>query len=58
MPRGEDTRHHQGRKVGRTELSGTAESMFGAMDTLKDQLIAQGRYVPEDESEEDYNAQR
>jgi hypothetical protein len=56
MARGEDTRHHQGRKVGRTDLSGTAESMFGAMDTLKAQLIAQGRYIPEDESEENENA--
>jgi hypothetical protein len=47
MPKGEDTRHHPTRKVDRSSLDTTAGSMFGAMDTLKNQLIAQGRYNPE-----------
>jgi hypothetical protein len=56
MARGERSEHHPKRKVDRSSLDSTAGSMFGAMDTLKAQLIAQGRYIPEDESEENENA--
>ena len=54
MAKGEDTRHHPSRKVGRADLENTTSAMFGAMDDLKAQLVAQGRYNPAwDEPEED-----
>ena len=56
MAKGEDTRHHEKRKVSRSSLDQTTTSMFGAMDTLKQQLIAQGRYNPDWDKEEETNA--
>jgi len=44
MARGERSEHHPKRKVDRASLDSTAGSMFGAMDTLKAQLVSQGRY--------------
>jgi hypothetical protein len=54
MARGEDTGNHPNRKVGRAALESTTNSLFGAMDSLKAQLVSQGRYNPEwDKIDED-----
>jgi hypothetical protein len=54
VARGQDTGNHPNRKVGRAELENTTNSLFGAMDSLKAQLVSQGRYNPEwDKIDED-----
>lgn len=53
MARGNNEAHNPKRKVGRAELENTTGSLFGAMESLKSQLIAQGRYNPEWDKEEE-----
>jgi hypothetical protein len=53
MARGERSENHPNRKVDRSSLDKTASSMLGAMDALKQQLIAQNRYNPAWDKEEE-----
>ena len=53
MARGKRSENDPKRKVDRAALTSTTDSMFGAMDYLKSQLIAQGRYNPEWDKEEE-----